>query len=531
MKSNASLGFLLIIASAVIPAMALSFTETGISGSESADQVPARARALADTAVAKYGEAQIELLAEMVRFRTVHEEGLPNADNPEFKAFKKFLHEKAEEFGLEFADHGAVAVISLDNDEDKTEERLGIVTHGDVQPADASKWRKSPFILDTESEPGRMIARGTEDDKAAIATAMYAMKTLKEQGVELKKRIELIVALTEESDWAPFEEFLANNPPPEMNIGIDASYPVVVAEKGWGFVKIRFDADAPAEAAGSESAGVNVRKYSGGAFISQVPEDAIIRIVDASDALEARIRERASADDSGVQHEIQRENSELVIRSRGKAAHSSEPESGLNALAHAAALLKGEDLLDNSAGRAIGMINSLLGTDFYGKQFGDAAYSHSFMGPLTLNLSTVRQENGATEVAINSRAPAGKTAKQLEKDLREAILGWAGNAELPGPELEFTLSEPYYPERAPQVEPLLSVFRHYANAPDAQPISIGGGTNARLLPNAVNFGPSMPDRPYSGHSEHEFITREQMLLNLKMYTAMLAWLAGEPETK
>jgi dipeptidase D len=39
----------------------------------------------------------------------------------------------------------------------------------------------------------------------------------------------------------------------------------------------------------------------------------------------------------------------------------------------------------------------------------------------------------------------------------------------------------------------------------------------------------MPGEPYSGHSEHEFITRDQFLLNLQMYAAMLVELAGSVE--
>ena len=38
-----------------------------------------------------------------------------------------------------------------------------------------TKSRQSPFIIDT-SEPDKLIGRGTEDDKGAIATALYAMK-------------------------------------------------------------------------------------------------------------------------------------------------------------------------------------------------------------------------------------------------------------------------------------------------------------------------------------------------------------------
>jgi dipeptidase D len=47
-----------------------------------------------------------------------------------------------------------------------------------------------------------------------------------------------------------------------------------------------------------------------------------------------------------------------------------------------------------------------------------------------------------------------------------------------------------------------------------------------MVPNGVNFGPAMPDVPYTGHSEHEFMTRDQLMLNLQMYSVMLVELAG-----
>jgi dipeptidase D len=37
----------------------------------------------------------------------------------------------------------------------------------------------------------------------------------------------------------------------------------------------------------------------------------------------------------------------------------------------------------------------------------------------------------------------------------------------------------------------------------------------------------MPGEVYTAHSEHEFISREQLELNLRMVTAMLVELAGQ----
>lgn len=498
--------------------LSLAFLFLAIAAPAAGGDLPPRATKAATYAVEHYDDAQVELLAELVRFRTVHEEGIANAGNPEFRAFADHLGKRAAELGLDFTDYGAVLVIGLG----ESGKRIGVVTHGDVQPADASKWEHSPFELDTESEPGRLIARGAEDDKAPIATAMYAMKAIKDLGLPLARRVELIVGLTEESDHAPFLAVLERYTPPEMNIGIDANYPVVVAEKGWGGVNVVF---AGTEAPAGEAP--LVARLEGGAFMSQVPEDATIVIRGANAAMIDRVRERAGQAEDGVRYRFEENGDAFVIHAKGKAAHSSVPEHGINAITHAAALLAGETFAPSAAGQALDFINTLIGTGLYGERFGDIAYAHDFMGPLTVNLSMARTTAGGIELGINTRAPAGKTAAVLETEIRAAILGWAESRGVPAPAVSMQLADAYLPERPAQVAPLLAVFEHYTGIENPQPVSIGGGTFARLLPNAVNFGPAMPGVAYTGHSPREFITREQMTLNLEMYTAMLAWLAGE----
>jgi dipeptidase D len=483
--------------------------------SVAAQALPPRALAAAEHAASRYEQAQVDLLAELVRFRTVHEPGIANADHPEFRAFNAHLGQHAKSLGFDVTDLGAALVIGMG----EADQRLGIATHGDVQPADPSKWRSSPFELDTESEPGRLIARGSEDDKGPIATALYAMKTLKDLGLPLSRRIELIVSLTEESDWTPFRELLTRYTPPPINIALDSQYPVVVAEKGWGGLWVTF-----AGATGGNAHGIE--RFEGGAFISQVPEDASLVLSGAEPEvlreIQARIR---AADDSAFR--LEPHGGGLIVHAKGTAAHSATPEQGRNALTMLAALFEGLTTIDSASGQAVDFVNALVGTGWEAERFGEVAYAHPMMGPLTLNLSTARTTAQGVELAINLRAPAGKSPEQLDGELRAAIASWAGARGVAMPEVRTDLTAAHYPAQAPQTGPLLAVFRHYTGLHGIEPVSIGGATHARLLPNAVNFGPAMPGVAYTGHSEHEYITREQMSLNLRMYAAMLAWLAGE----
>lgn len=336
--------------------------------------------------VRRYDDAQVALLAELVRFRTVHEPGTVNAEQPAFRALAAHLRQLALRLGFDFQDLGTALV----------------------------------------------IGSGEGDERISLAHT---------------RRIELIVALTEESDWGPFEELLVRYPPPQVNIGFDSQYPVVVAEKVWGGLWLDFAA-APAAGAGPRLTGLD-----GGSFISQVPEDASVVAEGADEALLGRIRARMRDPADGLTYHVEQTAAGLRLRVTGLAAHSSTPENGRNALTHLAALLAGEVLADNAGGRTVNFVNSLLGTGLYGERFGRIAWSH------------------------------------------------------------------------PELGPLLAVYRHFTGAQTAEPVGIGGATHVRLLPNAVNFGPSMPGLPYTGHSGHEFVTRAQLTANLRMVTAALAWLA------
>lgn len=475
------------------------------------------AREVASYAVRQYADSAVARLGELIAFRTVAQEGVPNAENPEFRELTAYLQRVGTEFGLDFADHGAVVILGLGD----AAERLGVLAHADVQPADSSKWRLSPFELDTLSEPGRLVGRGAEDDKGPLATALYAMRALVDREVPLARRIELIVTYSEESDWEPIQAFLSRWNPPGLNVALDSEYPVVIAEKAWNAVLLALPPDRPAP----RGPGARLVRIGGGAFLSQVPEDAVAVVAGATPEVEAALRREAERD-TLVDFTFEPAGDSLVVRARGLAAHSSTPWQGRNAITHLTALLGSREWPPTQAARMVGLVNDLVGTGDYGERFGNVAYSHDFMGPLTLSLTTLGPGDGDSLVAgINVRSPVGRTGAELDSVVRDAVRGWSARTGL-AVGVWTTTSDPYYLADAPHVPVLLDIFRFYTGRADAQPISIGGGTNARLLPYGVNFGPAMPGQPYTGHSEHEFMTREQFKRNLEMYTAMLAELAA-----
>ena len=474
----------------------------------------AAARQTAEHAVATYRSAIVDSLARMVSFNTVAGKDVPFERNPQHLGFKKYLKQHAARLGLDYADHGYVVIIGLG----KSSERVGIITHGDIQPVDPSKWKKSPFKLDRTSEPGRLVGRGTEDDKGPIATAMYAMKAIKDRKLALSKRLELYVYMAEESDWKPLETFLKAHVPPQTNITIDAEYPVVIAEKGWGMISVTMPVQAPPTQLPF------VASFAGGFFGSQIPEDASAVIENASGEVEQQVRARA-AGQKGMRYSYARQGQQLTIKALGVSAHSSKPEDGVNAISMLADALKVHSWPNNSAGALVNFLNDMVGTGVHGEQFGAIAYRDDFMGPMTVAPTVIKQSADQLQLNINLRRPRGKERAQLEAQVRAALAAWEAKQQVTLTEVKVQIGEPWVQDNAPQVPTLLSVFSYYSGIKNPQPVAIGGGTNSRLFPRAVSFGPTMPGKVYSGHSEHEFITTEQLLLNLKMYTAVMVELA------
>lgn len=467
-------------------------------------------------AAATYRKDVVDTLARLVSYNTVADKAVPSDRNPVHIAFKQALKQEAQRLGFDYADHGWTVIIGLG----QGTERVGVITHGDVQPVDPSKWKKSPFVLDRTSEPGKLLARGAEDDKGPIATALYAMKAIRDKGLPLSRRIELYVYMGEESDWGPLVEFLKTHQPPQVNITLDAEYPAVTAEKGYGTVAVTVPkagaAPAPADAP-------YVAEFGGGFFGSQIPEDANAVVANATPEIEQAIRARGATQE-GMRYDFSWQGGNLAIRAKGVSAHSSKPEDGVNAVSMLADALAVRPWADTTAGGVVNFLNEMVGTGIYGEKFGGIAYRDKFMGPMTFAPTVIKQKDDGIEVSINMRRPQGKTGEQLTNEVNAALAQWQARR-LPLANVTVRISEPWVQKNAPQLPTLMNVFSYFTGMKDPQPVAVGGGTNSRLFPGAVSFGPAMPGKVYTGHSEHEFITEKQLLLNLQMYTAVLVELA------
>ena len=343
----------------------------------------------------------------------------------------------------------------------KSETQVGIIGHLDVVPAGPG-WTFPPFKV-TEKD-GYLMGRGTLDDKGPVMIALYAMKFWKDQGVEFPYTLRFLFGANEETDLRDVEYYRERFADPAFLFTPDAEFPVCYGEKG-GYNGTITSEPMPDRV---------VLEMKGGAATNAVPGEAEATILINTDDLQGTDNitlERLDED-------------RVRIFAKGKSAHASMPETGVNAIALIIDYLlennigtpKEQDwfkfekaLLENTDGSGVGL-----------------ATSDEHFGPLTIIGGTVATENDCFVQTVDSRYPTSISGDEIQAILSE-------QADKVGAGVENTMLLPPFlvsPE-SPVIQALLSAYNE-ATGQDAKPFTIGGGTYAREFTSGASFGPEMP---------------------------------------
>lgn len=345
-------------------------------------------------------------------------------------------------------------------------EDFAILAHLDVVPA-GSGWTHDPFGGQVDFENKKIWGRGTMDDKGPALIALYAMKALKDGGFTPKKRMKLILGCNEETGWACIDHYNKVAKMPDVGISPDADFPVIYAEKGILHLKFSFPA-----------ANVAFTGLKGGNLSNMV--------CDYCEAVAEKDENKLTA--LGLEYE------DGKVISRGKSAHGSTPEKGVNAI---------PAVLDYLG---LGYIKELLFTRKLG--IGDL---EDETGKLTLSPNLIDQHDGVIDVTCDIRYPATLN--------RSDVLGTIDKAGVPY-EILHEQAPLFNDKNSPLIRTLLGVYNEVTGK-NAQPLAIGGGTYARALKYGAAFGPEEEGEEQTIHQANEYITFEKIEKCFKMYTLAL----------
>ncbi|MDO3557473.1 dipeptidase [Ralstonia pseudosolanacearum] len=476
-------------------------------------------------------QAAIALIEKMVALPTVRDDGIPQHESPAIVAFGKLVEGMARDFGLRYrnVDHRVFEITLPGTGQDE----FGILTHADVVPARAEEWvlddgtRLDPFKV---TRVGNLLyGRGTIDDKGSVAAALYAMKTVKDSGVPLARTIRLMIDTTEETGGDGMKYYRERTRLPAYNIVLDSKYPAVVAEKGSGALKVAFPA-LPVD-----MSRLAIVAMTGAASANAAPQTATVTLKGgdlgaAAAALEAKRDAfvRGLAAQGAFSIDVTRSADSVIVKVTGASAHGSRPEEGVNPLPRLALFLRaaGLDLADNAYAHAVRYLTDLYGTDYLGNPMG-VAYKDDFMGPLTMSPNAIGDRNGRVEVAVNVRMPRGKTPDALRGEIAGRINAWASASRIA---VEISHDQGNWMARDPKGAWLATLLNIYGETTglDARPVPTAGSTAAKLMPNAINFGPAMPGKKYTAHNAKEYKEVPDLDLDMQMFTEMLVRIGSLP---
>jgi predicted dipeptidase len=480
----------------------------------------------------KYGSAATESLRELVAIPTFRVDGVDQHDNPEFIKIAEKIKGLAQAFNLNFRNiDNRVYEVSLEGSNDEV---VGIHAHADVVPVTPENWvlkdgtKLDPFKVTLIGD--RMYGRGTEDDKNGIVVALYAMKIIKEEKLPLARNFKLLIDTTEETTGDAIPYYFEHNPTPNYNLALDGGYPVVIAEKGYGTVMANF-AKRKAEGTGAE-----IVSMTGGMATNQIPSTSVVTLstekpAELAASLQKAGLEFAKSNSGNFDVTAKVDGKDVKLTVTGVSAHSSEPESGVNPVARMLEFINSLDskvaLKHNHITDAARYAADNWGLDYLGSKLG-VGFSDTFMGPLTASLTYVAMDDKTFKLAVNLRVPKGKSPETLKSEIADKLGAWSKKTDI-AVAFDYSIAEPMY--RNPEgewVKALLAVASENLGMEHKYGTS-AGATSVHELPNGVQFGLARPEVKYTGHTDNEFKTVDQFLLDLQIVTEMMGRIGQLPK--
>ncbi|HEL2576625.1 TPA: dipeptidase [Streptococcus suis] len=373
------------------------------------------------------------------------------------------------------------------------QELLAILCHLDVVPAgDLTKWKTPPF--EAVIKDGLMIGRGVQDDKGPSMAALFAVKALMDAGVTFTKRVRFIFGTDEETLWRCLHRYNQLEEEATMGFAPDSSFPLTYAEKGLLQAKLH----GPGQG--------DLHLEAGTAY----------NVVPAKACYSGHLLASVIAELKQLGFDYEMDDDRVVVL--GLSKHAKDAAQGVNAIVH---LAKALDKFEQHP--ALDFIANTIGEDATAQGlFGDVSDEPS--GALSFNIAGLTIDSHRSEIRLDIRIPVLADKDQLVETLsvKAAALG------LTYEEFDY-LPSLYVPLDSQLVTTLMAVYQEKTGDLDSQPISSGGATFARTMPNCVAFGACFPSTPQTEHQENERMPLGDLYKTMDIYAEAVYRLAGSDQ--
>lgn len=436
--------------------------------------------------VASYKDIMLEMLAKLVSYNSV--ESQPLDDAPFGQGPKDCLNaalEMCESLGFE--------THNLDNycgyaQIGEGEEVIGVLGHLDIVPA-GDGWDSDPLKMVIKDNVA--YGRGVSDDKGAVVASMIALKIIKDMGVEIPKRVRLIMGCNEESGSRCLKHYVEKEGHIDMGFTPDGDFPGVHGEKGMIGATFR-------------SKETKILDINGGVVSNAVSNHCVVTVAKNSFSKRAMMD---YFDTHNIEYDIIENDDSVTLDVKGVAAHASTPEMGVNANAYALCGLKAAGYQDSF----VDFYCNHIGLETDGNMLG--VKCEDDYGALTLNNGLIKMTDGVIEGTIDIRFPVTMVVKQIVEMMSENMEDENGVIEI-GSKVEPL----FYPLDSPLVSKLLEAYQEVTQDFETQPMTMGGGTYAKGIHNCIAFGCAFLNEDNHIHDVNELVSIESLLKQVEIYT-------------
>lgn len=424
----------------------------------------------------KYFDKALESIIESVKINSVETDGREGAPfGDEVASALEHALDTAEELG--FVSNNLDGFCGTSDIGEG--EMFGILGHVDIVPIGEGWTRGQGEIADNV-----LYGRGVLDDKGPMYLCLYAVAELIKDGFKPTKTIRFIWGADEESGWKCIEHYNEVEKMPDVGFSPDADFPVIFAEKGIVHYDMVIDK--------SDS----VYEFCGGERVNMVPNWAMAKIKLTKKAL--NVIEAHKNLLSKI--EVDEGNKVITIYTKGKSAHGSTPQKGVNAIIKLVTVVSGID--KNLVPVALKL------NDYYGKNC-KMNLSDEQSGRLTVNVGTAKIRDGQIILELDIRYPISYVEYDIYKILTKGFRACGFYKTMNHDSL-------YCDKNNSLVQKLMNAYNKVTGE-NAQPISIGGGTYARALPLGVAFGPILIGRESTIHEADECSPIDDLKLAYEIY--------------
>ncbi len=433
-------------------------------------------------------------------------EGAPYGEGPR----------KALDWTLDFAARMGFRTKNVDNvagwaEMGTGDEMVAVLGHLDVVP-EGKGWTVDPW--GGELKDGMIWGRGVLDNKGPVMVALFAAKALFDAGLKLKRRVRVIFGTNEERGSKCMKRYVElGEELPAAGFTPDADYPIIYAEKGI----ITYTLSMPFAPSGD----MKVVSLEGGVAANVVMAEVKAVIEDPRPECRGRILTAAKAwkGPQGSSLEASEEGDKVTLLMKGRPAHGSTPEKGVNALACLAGFMR-EARLKGEQGEFFNAFNSTVAFETDGKSLA-VAMKDSVSGSLTACVGVVKAAGGRVSFTVNLRYPVTAAEEDVTAPIEKTFKAAGMKVE------SASKTRPLYmPPESRLIRALQKVYTEETGQ-EATLLAIGGGTYAKTMPNVVAFGPVFPGQDYKIHEEDERWSVEDIMKNAHIMARALAELAEE----